>query len=215
MCVCAKLLQLCLSLCDPMDCSPSDSSVHGILQARILEWVATPSSKGSSLFRECTCVSCLLRWQASLYHERCLGSPLDKAVVQSLSHVQLFVTLWTAGFPVLHFLLEFAQTHVHWISDGFQPSHSLSPPSPSAFSLSQQQGLFNESAFCIRWPKYWSFRFSISPAKPTHSGLISFRIDWFDHLETHGTLKSLLQNHNSKTSILWCSAFFMVQLSHS
>ena len=145
MCVCAKLLQLCLSLCDPMDCSPSDSSVHGILQARILEWVATPSSKGSSLFRECTCVSCLLRWQASLYHERCLGSPLDKAVVQSLSHVQLFVTLWTAGFPVLHFLLEFAQTHVHWISDGFQPSHSLSPLlllpsvflSSKVFSMSQ------------------------------------------------------------------------------
>ena len=111
--VCMCVLSRVRLFAAPLDCSLPGSSVHGILQARILEWVATPSSKGSSLFRECTCVSCLLRWQASLYHERCLGSPLDKAVVQSLSHVQLFVTLWTAGFPVLHFLLEFAQTHVH------------------------------------------------------------------------------------------------------
>ena len=72
---------------------------------------------------------------------------------------------------------------------------------------------FNESSLCIRWPNYWSFSFSISPSNE-YSGLISFRIDWFDLLEVQGTLKSLLQHHSSKASILWCSAFFMVQLLH-
>ena len=71
----------------------------------------------------------------------------------------------------------------------------------------------NESTLCIRWPKYWSFSFSISPSNE-YSGLISFRIDWFDLLAVQGTLKRLLQQHSSKASILWCSAFFMVQLSH-
>ena len=78
-------------------------------------------------------------------------------------------------------------------------------PSVSIFS--------NESALCIRWPKYWSFSFSISPFNE-HSELISFRIDWLDLLTVQGTLKSLLQHHSSKASILWCSAFFIVQLSH-
>ena len=72
---------------------------------------------------------------------------------------------------------------------------------------------YNESVLPIRWPKYWSFSFSISPSNE-YSGLISFRIDWFDLLAVQGTLKSLLQHHSSKASILWCSAFFMVQLSH-
>ena len=71
----------------------------------------------------------------------------------------------------------------------------------------------NESPLCIRWPKYWSFNFSISPSNE-HPGLISFRMDWFDLLEVQGTLKSLLQHHSSKASILWCSTFFIVQLSH-
>ena len=71
----------------------------------------------------------------------------------------------------------------------------------------------NESVLCIRWPKYWSFSFSISPSNE-HSGLISFRMDWLDLLAVQGTLKSLLQHHSSKASILWCSAFFTVQLSH-
>ena len=70
-----------------------------------------------------------------------------------------------------------------------------------------------ESVLCIRWPKYWNFSFSISPFND-YSGLISFRIDWFDLLAVQGTLKSLLQHHSSKASILWCSAFFIVQLSH-
>ena len=75
------------------------------------------------------------------------------------------------------------------------------------------KGFSNESDLCMRWPKYWSFSFNISPFNE-HSGLISFRIDWLDLLEVQGTLKSLLQHHNSKTSILWCWAFFMAQLSH-
>ena len=71
----------------------------------------------------------------------------------------------------------------------------------------------NESALCIRWPKYWSFRFSISPSNE-YSGLISFRMDWLDLLVVQGTLKSLLQHHSSKASVLWCAAFFIVQFSH-
>ena len=110
------------------------------------------------------------------------------------------------GLPVHHQLKEFTQTHVHSISDAIQPSHSLSSPSPT-FNLS------NESALRIRWPKYWSFSFNISPSNE-YSGLISFRTDWLDLLSIQGTLKSLLQHHSSKASILQCSAFFTVQLSH-
>ena len=86
-------------------------------------------------------------------------------------------------------------------------SHPLPPPSPFAFNLS------NELALCIRWPKYWSFSFSISPYNE-YSGLISFRMDWLDLLAVQVTLKSLLQQHNSKASILWSPSFFMVQISH-
>ena len=71
----------------------------------------------------------------------------------------------------------------------------------------------NKSALCIRWPKYWTFSFNISPSNE-YSGLISFRTDWLDLLEVQGTLKNLLQHHHSKVSVLWCSAFFIVQLSH-
>ena len=115
------------------------------------------------------------------------------------------------GLPVHHQLLEFIQTHAH--GDAIQPSHPLSSllllmsifPSIRVFS--------NESALHIMWPKYWSFSFSISPSKE-YLGLISFRMDWFDLLAVQGTLKSLLQHHNFKASVLWCSDFFMVQLSH-
>ena len=89
----------------------------------------------------------------------------------------------------------------------------LSSPSLPAFSLSSIRVFSNESALHIRWPEYWSFSFSISPSNE-YSGLISFRIDWLDLLAVHGTLKSLLQHHSSKASIIWCSAFFIVQLSH-
>ena len=118
------------------------------------------------------------------------------------------------GLPVHHQLPESTQSHVHQVDDAIQPSHPLSSPSPPALNLSQHQGLFfsNESALRIRWPKYWSFSLNISPSKE-HPGLISFRMDWLDLLAVQGTLKSLLQHHSSKVSILQCSAFFIVQLS--
>ena len=113
------------------------------------------------------------------------------------------------GFSVHHQLPELAQTHVHAI----QPSCPLSSPSPPAFNLSQHQGLFQSVSSLHQVAKYWSFSFSISPSSG-YTGLICFRIDWFDLLAVEGTLKSLLQHHSSKASILWRSAFFTVQLSH-
>ena len=101
------------------------------------------------------------------------------------------------GLPVHHQLSEFTQTHVHWFSDAIQPSHPLSSPSPPALNLSQHQIFSNESALLIRWPKYWSFSFNITPFNE-HPGLISFRMDWLDLLAVQGTLKSLLQHHSSK-----------------
>ena len=108
---------------------------------------------------------------------------------------------------------EFTQTHVHRASDAIQPSHPLSSPSPPAPNPSQHQGLSNESTLRMRWPKYWSFSFSIIPSKEI-PGLISFRMDWLELLAVQGTLKRLLQHHSSKASIIWHSAFFTVQLSH-
>ena len=135
--------------------------------------------------------------QSCLTHGRSLCDPMDCS---------------TPGFPVLHYLLQFAQTHIHCVGDAIQPSHPLCPLIllPSIFHSIRV--LSNESVLPIRWPKYWSFSFSISPSNE-YSGLISFRMDWLDLLAVQGTLKSLLQHHNSKASILWRSAFFMVQLS--
>ena len=118
----------------------------------------------------------------------------------------------TPGFPVRHQFPEFAQTHVHWVSDTIQPSHLLSPLLlPSIFPSIRV--FYNESALRISWPKYWSFSFSISPSN-AYSGLISFRIDWFDLLAVQGTFKSVPQHHSSKASVLQYSAFLMVQPSH-
>ena len=91
--------------------------------------------------------------------------------------------------------------------------NSKKAPSPPAPNPSQHQGFSNESTLPMRWPKYWSFSFSISPSNE-HPGLISFRMDWLELLAVQGTLMSLLQHHRSKASILWRSAFFPVQLSH-
>ena len=101
------------------------------------------------------------------------------------------------GLPVHHQLPEFTQTHVHWVSDAIQPSHPLSSPLflPSIFSSIRVCSY--ELALCIKWPKYWSFSFSVSPSNE-YSGLISFKIDWFDHLAVEGTLKSPLQYHSSR-----------------
>ena len=114
----------------------------------------------------------------------------------------------TTGFPVVHYLPEFAQTHV---GDAIQPSHPLLPPSPPALGLFQHQGLSSESTLHIKWPKYGSFSIS---ACNEYSGLNSFRIDWFGLLVVQGTLKNLLQHHSSKASILMHSVLFIVQLSH-
>ena len=112
------------------------------------------------------------------------------------------------GFPAHLQHPGLAQTHVQQVGDAIQPSHPLSSPSPPSIRV-----FSNESTLCMRWPKYWSFGFSISTSNE-HPGLISFRMDWLDLLAVQGTLKSLLQHHSSKASILWCSAFFRVQLSH-
>ena len=117
------------------------------------------------------------------------------------------------GLPVHHKLLEFAQTHAHRVNDAIQPSHPLLSPSPPAPNPPSIRVFSNESTLCMRWPKFWSFSFSISPSNEC-SGLISFRMDWLDFLAVQGTHKSLFQHHSSKASILWCSAFFIVQLSH-
>ena len=120
----------------------------------------------------------------------------------------------TAGLPVHHQFPESTKTHVHRVSDAIQPSHPLLSPSPPAPNSSQCQGLFQESTLRMRWPKYWqSFSLSISPSNE-HPGLISFRMDWLDLLSVQGPLKSHLQHHSSKASILRHSAFFPIQLSH-
>ena len=113
-------------------------------------------------------------------------------------------------FSVLHCLPELAHTHVHWVSDA---SCLLSSPSPPTFNLSQNQGVFQWVSFSHQVAKVLEFSFSISPSNE-HPGLISFRMDWLDLLAVQGTLKSLLQHHSSKASILQHSAFFTVQLSH-
>ena len=136
--------------------------------------------------------------------------------VQLLSHVRLFVTPWIAARQASLSITN-SQSSLKLTSiESLMPSSHLIlccpllllppiPPSIRVFS--------NESTLRIRWPKYWSFSFSISPSNE-HPGLVSFRMDWLDLLAVQGTLKSLLQHHSSKTSILRCSAFFTVQLSH-
>ena len=119
----------------------------------------------------------------------------------------------TPGFPVHHQLPEPAQTHVRRIGDAIQPSHPRLSPSPPAFNLSQHQSLFQWVSSSHQVAKVWSFSLSTSPSNE-FSGLISFRINWFDLLVVQETLKSLLQHHSSKASILWHSALFLVQLSY-
>ena len=168
-----QLLQSCLTLCHPLDCSPPGSSVHGILQARF-------------------------------------------SSVQLLSCVRLFATPWTApcqaslsitnSWSLLKLVsIELVMPSNHLIL--CRPLLLLPSFFPSIKVFS------NESVLHIKWPKYWSFSFSISPSNE-YSGLIFFQMDWLDLLAVQGTLESLLQHHSSKASILWCSAFFIVQLSH-
>ena len=129
--------------------------------------------------------------------------PANLEKVQFSSVTQLCPTLCdpmdcsTPGLPVYHQLPEFTQTHAHRVGDAIQPSPPLSSPSPPTFNLSQLQVFANESALHIRWPKYWSFSFNISPSNE-YPGLISFRMDWLGLLAVQGTLKCLLQHHSSK-----------------
>ena len=156
----------------------------------------------------------------SLESAGCLFTVMSPQYLAQFSSVaQSCPTLWdpmnrsTPRLCVHHKLLEFTQTQVHRVSDAIRPSHplaSLSPPAPIPPSI---RGFSNESALRMRWSKYWSFNFSISPSKE-HPGLISFRMDWLDLLAVQGTLKSLFQHHSSKPSIFQCSAFFTVQISH-
>ena len=117
------------------------------------------------------------------------------------------------GLPIHHQLPESTQTHVHWVGDAIQPSHPVVPFSSCLQSFLASGSFQMSQLFESRWPKYWSFSFNISPSSK-HPGLISFRMDWLDLLAVQGMLKSLLQHHSSKASILRCSGFFMVQLSH-
>ena len=117
------------------------------------------------------------------------------------------------SLPVHHQLLELSQTHVHGVGDVIQSSYPLLPPSPPTFNLSQHQGLFQWVSSSHQLAKGLEFQLQHSPSNE-YSGLISFRMDWLDILAVQGTLKSLLQHHSAKASILWHSAFFIVQLSH-
>ena len=123
------------------------------------------------------------------------------------------MNLSTPGLPVHHQLLEFTQTHVHWVCDAIQPSHPLSSPSLPAFNLSQHQGLFKWVSSSHQVAKILEFQLQHQSFQ-WHPGQISFRMDWLDLFVVQGILKSLLQHHSSKASILLCSAFFTVQLSH-
>ena len=115
------------------------------------------------------------------------------------------------GLPVHHQLPESTQTHVHWVGDAIQASHPLSSPSPSPSIFPSIRVFSNESALCIRWPKYWSFSFNIIPCNEHPGLMIPFRMDWLDLLPIQRTLKSLLQHHSSKASVLQRSAFFIVK----
>ena len=202
-------------LCGPPWTAASQASIYRILQARMLEWVAMPCSRGSfqsgiqlrppalqadSLPLSHWGAHCALPVQFSPVAQSCptLCDPMDCS---------------TPGLPAHHQLPEFTQTHVHWVSDAIQPSHPLSSPSPPSFNLSQFRVFSSESVLHIRRPNYWSFSFSISPSNE-YFGLISFRMDWLDLLAVQGTIKSLLQHRSTKPSILWYSAFFIVQLSY-
>ena len=135
---------------------------------------------------------------------------LFTSVAQSCPNLCNHMDCRMPGLPAHHQLLEFTQVHAHRVGDAIQPSHPLLSHSPPPSIFPSIRVFSNESALCIRWPKYWSFSFSISPSNE-HPGLISFRMDGIDFLAHQGTLKSLLQHHSSKASILQCSAFFIVQ----
>ena len=143
----------------------------------------------------------------------CFSSVQFSSVTQSCPTLCVPMNRSTPGLPGHHQLPGFTQTQVLRVRDAIQPSHPQSSPSRPAPNPSSIRVFSNESTLLMRWPKYWSSSFSIIPSKEI-PGLIAFRMDWLDRLALKGTLKSLLQHHSSKASILQCSAFFTVQLSH-
>ena len=176
---------------------PGKPKNTGVVSPSLLQGIF-PTQKSNQGFLYCRQI---------LYHLSYQGRPIFinqfRLVTQSCLTLCNPMDCSMPGFPVHHQFPELAQTHVHWVSDGIQPSHPLS--SPSAFNLSQHQGLF-PWVTSLHWgPKYCSF--SINPSNE-YSGLISFRIDWLDLLAVQGTLKSLCQHHSSKTSILQPSALW-------
>ena len=188
-----------------MDCSPPSSTIHGISQARILEWVAISFFRRSSQPRDRTRVSCFERW--ILYHwaTRCSVTQLCLTLV----------TPWTASCQAsLSFTIFLNLLQLMSIESVMPSNHLILCPLLFLPSILPSIRVFSSGwALHIRWPKYWRFSFSISSFWE-YSGLISFRIDWVDLLAVQGALKSLLQHRSSKASILWHSTFFMVQLLH-
>ena len=225
-----------------MDCSLPDSSVHATSQARIPSGLPFPSpgdftnpaikprspalqadslpseppggnkNSGRRYYRyqlQSQDVRTTIVMRTIIVMER-IFLQFSHSVAQSCPTLCDPMDCSMPGFPVYHQLPELAQIHV---SDAIQPTHHLLSPSPPGSIFPSIRVFSNESFLCNGWPKYWSFSFSISPSSE-YSGLISFRTDWLDLLAVQGTLKIFLQHHSSKASILWRSAFFIVQLSH-
>ena len=220
----AELLQLCPTLCDRMDQSLPGSSVHGDSPGKdtgmschsLLQGIFLTQEDPTWLF----CGSCIA---GGFFTDSLLlnhwGSPISNyqfSSVQSLSRVWLFATPWiTARQASLSITKSRSLLRLMSIESVMPSSHLilccpllLLPPIPPSIRV-----FSNESSLHMRWPKYWSFSFSISPSNE-HPGLFSFRMDWLDLLAVQGTLNSLLQHHSSKASILLWSDFFIVQLSH-
>ena len=153
--------------------------------------------------------------ESAMLREKKLSKVCCFVVVHSLSHIPLCNAMGcsTSSFPVLHCLLEIAQTRIHWVSDAIQPSYPLLSPSPPDFNLSQHQGPYQWVSSLHQVAKVLELQLQHQSFQE-YSGLISFRIDWLDLLAVQGTLKSLLQHHSSKASTLRHSTFFIVQLSH-
>ena len=208
MCVCS-VTQSCPTLCHAtlMHCNPPGSFVHGILQARILEWVVTSYSTESSWHRDQTHVSCI---SSTVPPGKSFSS------VQWLNCVQLFATPWIAACQASLSITNSRSLPKRMSIEPVMPSSHLIlyRPLPLLPSIPPSIRVFsNGSTLHMRWLKDWSFSFSISPSNE-HPGLISFKLDWLDLLAVQETLKSLLQHLSSKASILRLSAFFTVQLSH-
>ena len=259
-CCCRLVTKLSPTLCDPMDCSPPGSSVHAILQARTLEWVAIPVSssrhRGQYMPRSWEKIELgefqdqkddwiISSWEqgargrerwartGEARKDQTTGAPGATArvswfipwegkstkwfsSVQSLSHVRLFATLWTAAHQASLSITNSRSSPKLMSTESVMPSSHLILCCPLLLLPSDFPSIRvfpNESALCMRWPRYWSFSFNISPSNE-YPGLISFRIDWLHLLAVQGTLKSLLLHHSSKASNLRCSDFFIVQLSH-